>query len=142
MTVHTISHDETTTMIHQLGDLEVITLFVGDLTAARAFYVHVFGWAVVYEDDVSTVMKMRNIMINLLKRSEARELVAPLELSALSVGPNMLLTVRVDNVDAVCAQLREHGVSLLNGPLDRPWGRRTAAFSDPDGNVWEVAQVL
>jgi uncharacterized glyoxalase superfamily protein PhnB len=33
-------------------------------------------------------------------------------------------------------------VALLNGPIDRPWGRRTAAFADPAGNVWEIAQIL
>lgn len=129
-------------MIPQLNALEVITLFVGDLGAARRFYAQVFSWIVVYEDDVSVVMKLQNVMINLLKRSEAQELVAPLELPAKSAGTTMLLTIRVDNVDEVCAELREHGVPLLNGPVDRPWGRRTAAFSDPDGNMWEVAQVL
>ena len=35
---------------------------------------------------------------------------------------------------------RARGVELLNGPLDREWGVRTAAFADPDGHVWEVAQ--
>jgi uncharacterized glyoxalase superfamily protein PhnB len=48
----------------------------------------------------------------------------------------------VDDADEVCARLRQLGVSLLNGPTDRPWGRRTAAFADPSGHVWEVAQVL
>jgi catechol 2,3-dioxygenase-like lactoylglutathione lyase family enzyme len=33
-------------------------------------------------------------------------------------------------------------VELLNGPLDREWGVRTAAFADPDGHVWEIAQEL
>jgi catechol 2,3-dioxygenase-like lactoylglutathione lyase family enzyme len=42
----------------------------------------------------------------------------------------------------VCAELLAHGVKLLNGPIDRPWGRRTAAFADPAGNTWEVAQPL
>jgi uncharacterized glyoxalase superfamily protein PhnB len=28
---------------------------------------------------------------------------------------------------------------LLNGPMNRPWGIRTAAFTDPDGHIWEVA---
>lgn len=128
-------------MIPQLNALEVITLLVGDLAASRTFYTQVFGWSVVYEDDVSVVMKLQNVMINLLKRSEAQELVTPLELPK-SAGATMLLTIRVDNVDEVCAQLLDHRVSLLNGPSDRSWGRRTAAFSDPDGNVWEVAQVL
>jgi uncharacterized glyoxalase superfamily protein PhnB len=33
-------------------------------------------------------------------------------------------------------------VSLLNGPIDRPWGMRTATFADPDGHIWEIAQQL
>jgi uncharacterized glyoxalase superfamily protein PhnB len=33
-------------------------------------------------------------------------------------------------------------VTLLNGPIDREWGKRTASFTDPDGNIWEVAQDL
>jgi catechol 2,3-dioxygenase-like lactoylglutathione lyase family enzyme len=52
------------------------------------------------------------------------------------------LTVFVDDADAACAQLAEQGVTLLNGPLDREWGVRTAAFADPDGHVWEIAQPL
>ena len=31
------------------------------------------------------------------------------------------------------------GVTLLNGPMDRPWGIRTASFSDPGGHIWEIA---
>jgi uncharacterized glyoxalase superfamily protein PhnB len=33
-------------------------------------------------------------------------------------------------------------VSIVNGPADRPWGMRSAAFLDPDGYVWEVAADL
>ena len=31
------------------------------------------------------------------------------------------------------------GVELLNGPMDRPWGIRTASFKDPAGHIWEIA---
>jgi len=31
------------------------------------------------------------------------------------------------------------GVGLLNGPVDRPWGMRTASFTDPGGHIWELA---
>jgi uncharacterized glyoxalase superfamily protein PhnB len=54
----------------------------------------------------------------------------------------MLLTVKVSDVDTVCRALTEHGVALLNGPIDRPWGRRTAAFADPSGHVWEIAHDI
>jgi uncharacterized glyoxalase superfamily protein PhnB len=48
----------------------------------------------------------------------------------------------VDDVDAACTELKDRGVSLLNGPMDRPWGQRTATFRDPAGNIWEVAEAL
>ena len=35
-----------------------------------------------------------------------------------------------------------HGVDLLNGPMNRPWGVRTASFADPGGHIWEIAQEL
>ncbi len=40
---------------------------------------------------------------------------------------------------AVCAELASRGVELLNGPMNRDWGIRTASFTDPDGHIWEVA---
>jgi len=33
-------------------------------------------------------------------------------------------------------------VELLNGPVNREWGMRTAGFTDPDGHIWEIAQKL
>ena len=56
-----------------------------------------------------------------------------------SDGARMVLTVGVDDVDAVCAELAAKGVELLNGPMDRPWGIRTASFRDPSGHIWELA---
>ena len=43
-------------------------------------------------------------------------------------------------VDATCAWLAQRGVELLNGPMDRPWGIRTATFQDPAGHIWEIAK--
>lgn len=129
-------------MIKTLDELEVITLFVEDLELASKFYQDIFGLEVVYKDDVSMVVKLRNLMINLLQISEAPQLVAPMPVAGSGMGSRLLLTIKVEDVDAVCDELEQHGVALLNGPIDRPWGRRTAAFADPAGNVWEVAQEL
>ncbi|MFF1398448.1 VOC family protein [Streptomyces sp. NPDC058287] len=49
-------------------------------------------------------------------------------------------TLPVDDVDAMCKDLTARGVTLLNGPMDRPWGIRTASFRDPGGHIWEIAQ--
>ena len=126
----------------RLDAIEVVTLFVDDIDIARSFYQKVFAPEVVYQNDVSAVLKFSGAMINLLKASQAVQLVEPSAVAAPGTGARVLLTIRVEDVDAVCAQLRSQGVALLNGPIDRPWGRRTAAFADPSGHVWEVAQEI
>ena len=125
-----------------LDTLEVLTLFVDNLDEAKAFYQKVFAPEVIYEDEASSLVKFANLMINLLDVRQAGELVEPASVAPRGAGARFLLTVRVEDVDATCRVLRSLGIALLNGPMDRPWGRRTAAFADPSGHVWEVAQVI
>jgi len=124
------------------SEVEVITLFVDDIASSKAFYAKVFAAETIWQDDVSSVLKFGGLLVNLLDASRAPTLVEPLPVGPSSAGARALLTIRVTDVDAVCSKLREVGVDLLNGPIDRPWGRRTAAFADPSGHVWEVAQLI
>ena len=119
-----------------------ITLFVEDLREAKAFYARVFDLSPVYEDDEGVAFRFENTIVNLLVASAAPELIEPAPVAAHDAGSRFQLTIWVDDADAACAELRERGVELLNGPLDRPWGVRTAAFADPAGHVWEIAQQL
>jgi uncharacterized glyoxalase superfamily protein PhnB len=96
----------------------------------------------VYEDDACSVIRLENVMINLLLASEANDLLRPLSPASHGTLPTMMLTIRVADVDATCEALSALGVALLNGPMDRPWGRRTASFRDPAGHVWEIAHEL
>ncbi len=119
-----------------------ITLFVEDVPEAKAFYQRVFDLPVVFEDESSTAFKFDNTIVNLLSAAAAPELIAPAPVAGGGAGSRFQLTIWVDDADAVCADLAERGVTLLNGPMDREWGVRTAAFSDPAGHVWEIAQEL
>ncbi|OPG95757.1 glyoxalase [Chryseobacterium mucoviscidosis] len=123
-------------------NVDVITLFMEDLPKVRAFYQDVFGMSAVYEDNVSAVYNFGNMSINLLNISEAHGLIHPGTVASRESGSRFQFTIRVEDVDAVCNELKSHGVALLNGPVDRPWGVRTAAFTDPAGHVWEIAQQL
>jgi catechol 2,3-dioxygenase-like lactoylglutathione lyase family enzyme len=125
-----------------LKSVGAITIFVEDPERSKAFYEHVFDAPAVYEDDNSVAFKFENTIVNLLARPAAHELVEPAQVAAVDAGSSFQLTVWVDDADAACAELVKRGVELLNGPLDRAWGMRTAAFADPDGHVWEIAQEL
>lgn len=121
------------------GGIAAVTLFVEDLAAATSFYQDVLELTQVHEDDSSVVFKLGGTLVNLLDTAAAPELVAPAPVGGPDVGVRAQFTIGVDDVDALCARLRERGVDLLNGPMDRPWGIRTASFRDPGGHVWEIA---
>ena len=126
----------------RFAEIEVITLFVEDVAAARTFYVDVLGGEVIFADEGSAVVKLSNLMVNLLHVDNAPTLVEPVQVGGPTAGARALYTIRVDDADAAYQELIERGATFLNGPIDRPWGRRTAAFADPAGNVWEIAQEL
>jgi len=129
-------------MYESLQGLGAITLFVNDLERSRSFYRDVFGLAVVYEDGNSAAFGFGNTIINLLVNAEAIEMIKPAAVADNSVGARCQLSIWVDDVDGVCAELGARGVALVNGPIDQPWGKRTAVFADPDNNLWELAQDL
>ena len=119
--------------------IKAITLVVDDLDVAKGFYLRAFELPVVFEDATSCVFAFGGTVINLLSVSAAPELIDPAPVAAAEAGSRVVLTIEVADVDAVCARLAERGVTLLNGPMDRPWGIRTASFRDPGGHIWEIA---
>jgi catechol 2,3-dioxygenase-like lactoylglutathione lyase family enzyme len=119
-----------------------ITLFVGDVQRSKAFYASLLERDPIYEDDVAATFRLEPGLLNLLLVSEAPELIEPAAVASEDPGARLLLTITVDDADAACAALAAKGIELLNGPVDRPWGVRTAAFADPDGHAWELAQPI
>ncbi len=121
--------------------ITTITLFTEDLTATKAFYLAAFDLPVHYEDEDSCVFDFGNTLVNLLKIENGPEVVAPAVLGS-ALTTRSLITITVDDVDASVEALTKKGIRVINGPVDRPWGVRTAAFQDPAGNVWELAQPI
>jgi len=122
--------------------VDFITLFTEDLERSKAFYANVFGLRLVFEDENSAVFRFANTGINVLRADAATQLVSPGAVADRNAGARLVFTIGVDDVDAVCTELTRRGVQLLNGPMDRSWGVRTASFTDPAGHVWELAQDL
>ena len=123
-------------------EIGAVTLFVEDLDRSKLFYQQVFDLQPGFEDETDTMFRLENTLLFLTKLSAASRMIAPAAVGDPGNGPRHVFAIIVDDVDAVCAELTEKGVTLLNGPEDRPWGMRTANFQDPDGYVWEIATEL
>ena len=124
------------------AQLGAITLFVADRQAARDFYARLFAAEPIYQDATSAAFRLDNVILNLLMRDSADELITPAPVAPAGSGSAFQLTLEVADVDQTCRELVEDAIELLDGPMDRAWGVRTAAFADPDGHVWEVAAPI
>jgi lactoylglutathione lyase len=125
-----------------LRSVGAITLFVEDPQRSKSFYQDVFDVPVLFEDENSAAFEFENMVVNLLALPAAHELIDPAPVADQEAGSRFQLTIWVEDADAVCSELASRGVSLVNGPMDREWGMRTAAFADPDGHIWEVAAKI
>jgi catechol 2,3-dioxygenase-like lactoylglutathione lyase family enzyme len=122
-----------------LNSVGAITMFVEDRQRSKSFYEKVFDVEAINEDEDSVAFKFENLIVNLLVSGAAPELIDPAPVAGGEAGSRFQLTIWVEDVDAVCAELESRGIALLNGPMNREWGVRTASFTDPDGHIWEVA---
>jgi len=123
------------------GNITAITIFVSDIDRSKTFYATLFDRDPVFTDDVAATFRLDHVLLNVLAVTEAPELVEPASV-ATPITTSSLFTITVDDCDAACAAVAAKGIELLNGPIDRPWGVRTAAFQDPDGHAWELAQPI
>jgi catechol 2,3-dioxygenase-like lactoylglutathione lyase family enzyme len=129
-------------MSESLKSVGAVTLFVEDPQRSKSFYQEVFEAPLLFEDESSAAFQFENTVINLLATPAAHELIAPATVAGSEAGSRVQFTIWVEDADAVCEELAKRGVELLNGPMNREWGMRTAAFTDPDGHIWEVAAKL
>ena len=132
--------------------IDVITLAVGDLERALAFYRDGLGLespgvtATEFAGDDTTpagaIIMFRlggGLILALYPRSElakdAEIPAGPARSGEFSLGH--LLASRAD-VDALLAQAEAAGASVTSEPHDRPWGIYSGYFRDPDGHLWEI----
>ncbi len=120
--------------------INAMTLLVGDLERAKTFYREAFGLLPLDDEEDLAVFGFKDLYVAL--RKDPAHQPPGAEVLALAQQGLGQFSIWVEDVDAVCAELNEHGVILISGPADRDWGMRTITFADPDGYIWQIAQDL
>lgn len=118
----------------------LITLGVGDLTRAEAFY-RAWGWTPhAASQDGVRFYQMQGAVLGLFGLSDLAEDQgrpdAVLGTGAMTLAQNMTSPAEVDRVfeDGLRA-----GATALKQPQAVFWGGYSGYLADPDGHVWELA---
>jgi predicted enzyme related to lactoylglutathione lyase len=98
----------------------------------REFYSRVLDMVPSGDGDAPTFVSEHGALA--LFSADGMEAMAPGSTIDAGAG-NCVLEFRVDDVDHEYERLCEMGVPVVKPPATYPWGRRSAWFRDPDGNI-------
>lgn len=119
--------------------VSLVTLGVGDLERARAFYEAV-GWTTGAEPGADVVFFQAGGMIVALWDRLA--LAADSGMAEARAPGGIVLAYNVGSpgeVDSVVAEAQAAGATVTRAPGDTFWGGYSGVFTDPEGHPWEVA---
>jgi len=119
--------------------LSLVTLGVGDLDRARAFY-RALGWVPhPSSPDSVAFFQVGGMVVGLWDRGQLAED------SGVDDSPGWGGVTLAHNVgspaevDTVIAEARAAGATISREPGETFWGGYSGAFVDPEGHPWEVA---
>jgi catechol 2,3-dioxygenase-like lactoylglutathione lyase family enzyme len=121
-----------------------VGLAVRDLDAVLAFFEGPLGLAIErYGEDGGASVHFENASMYVFQTPEAASVPERRpDLSGATPGLDHVSFI-VEDVDAAHAELAARGVEFIEEPVSKPdWGLRTAAFVDPERNLYFLIKPL
>ena len=113
---------------------------VASLAASRDFFVRHFAMTVLFEASWVAMLTSdgESIALGLMSADHPSQPPGP----ELFEGRGALLTLQVDDAQALGAQLAAAGVELVHPLTDEPWGQRRLMVRDPSGIAIDVVEQI
>jgi catechol 2,3-dioxygenase-like lactoylglutathione lyase family enzyme len=121
--------------------ITLITLGVSDLKQSREFYENKFGWKpLASSNDNIIFFQLNGIQLALFPATELAEDAGISHAGSGFKKFSLAQNLRSEKeVDALIANLKANGVTILKEPQKVFWGGYSSYVADPDGNLWEFA---
>lgn len=122
--------------------VSLITIGAFNLPVLRSFYKKLDWEETEISSDNYAVFKTAGVLLSLFPVEElAKDAGVEIQHSPVNFkGVTLAINVdRPEQVDTTIEQIRLVGGTILREPSEAFWGGRTAYFSDPENNLWEVA---
>lgn len=102
------------------------------MAESKAFYVNTLGFGVTFENEFYLLMHTPNRQAELSFLLPYHPTQHPFFHKPFN-GQGVYLTLEVEDVDALYADLKSRGVVIRVDLRDEPWGDRHFAIEDPNG---------
>ena len=123
------------------GRIGLITILSDDVHSMKEFYRNVLGFDIL--EDLGRYVEFLNegSRFAICSREVMYNGTDHISFKELRSGQSFELAFPLDSpdeVDRVYEEIISKGATPIKEPEMMPWGRRTAFFSDPDGNIHEL----
>lgn len=121
--------------------ISLITLGVGDLQRATAFYEYVVGWKTEESPPGVSFFNLNGLVFALWPHGDLATDMGNTDTSLSAYrGCALAYNARSETeVDEIFARLKQHSAEVLKLPQKTSWGGYSGYFADLDGHVWEIA---
>lgn len=122
------------------NSVEWIILITENYDAMRSYYTKLFPIERDIPTEQFTQFKSDNCFVAIYGKQFVEKL---LDQSVTGKPGSTIYSFKEStDIDADYQHLKAKGVQFMSTPKTQPWGQRTAYFTDPDGNIWEIQQWI
>jgi len=125
-----------------MPNVEWIILITQNYERARTFYKDILQFTVVREtpEEEFCQFKLNNCFLAIYGKKFVSPLIGDDRIGKAATA--IYSFGESTDIDNEYQRLKSKGVEFFKEPQTQPWGQRTAYFTDPDGNIWEIQQWL
>lgn len=120
-------------------------LLVSDFAEAVHFWRDLMKFSLQYQDETLgyAYFETGKVALELMKHDDFASALGEVTPVPVPHGRQVVIDIRVDDVDITYKELVAQGAISVAPPQDRPlWRARTAHLADPDGHVIEIYTSL
>ena len=117
--------------------LEVVFVPVSDVDKAKAFYTEQLGFLADHDHKISETIRF----VQLTPPGSACSIVFGTGITSMKPGTLDSLLLVVEDINKVHDTLVKKGLKVTDVKKE-VWGAYHIYFSDPDGNKWQIQQLL
>lgn len=123
------------------GRIGLVTILTDDVPSMKGFYKNVLGFEV--KEDLGSYIEFANegIRFAVCTRQVMHEGTKHPSYGETRAGQAFELAFPLDSpeeVERAYEEIVSNGATPVKGPEMMPWGRMTAFFADPEGNIHEL----
>jgi len=121
-----------------MKNVEWIIFVTTNYTEMKRFYNDVLSLPIVRDlpEEEFTQFQAENCYITIYGKPFTEKLIGR-DITG-TPGSTIFTWKESDDIDSDYEKLKANGVQFITQPKTQPWGQRTAYFTDPDGNIWEI----